>query len=341
MWTMTKSGWARVLVMVAMIWLLPAPGVAGGRCTDTAKALFRACGLSVQDDWWVASAKCINVSDAGERQDCYGEAGQERRESSEVCEDQLDTRLAACGVLGEGRYDPALDPADFDTSFAHPAHPNPYFPIAIGNHWEFRSASETNTLEILDQTKLINGVTCVVQRDQVFKDGALKENTDDWFAQAKDGTVWYCGEEVKDYQSFDGDQPKLPELVSIDGSFKAGRDRDKPGIIFLTSPAVDDAYLEEFSLGNAEDVTEILSTSYSFGHDAELDEVVPAVLANALCHGDCVVTKNYSLLEPGIFARKYYARGIGVFLEIEPDEGNVIRLVSCNLDPRCATLPQP
>jgi len=45
-------------------------------------------------------------------------------------------------------------------------------------------------------------------------------------------------------------------------------------------------------------------------------------------------------LEPGDFARKYYARGIGVFLEVE-SSGKVIQLVNCNFDPRCAALPSP
>jgi len=33
------------------------------------------------------------------------------------------------------------------------------------------------------------------------------------------------------------DRPRKPELVSIDGSFKAGREGDKPGIIFSAVPA--------------------------------------------------------------------------------------------------------
>jgi hypothetical protein len=89
----------------------------------------------------------------------------------------------------------------------------------------------------------------------------------------------------------------------------------KPGITFQASPTPGQVYLEEFSLGNAEDVTEVLSTTYAFGSDPELDQLVPEPLAQRFCSsGDCVVTKNFSLLEPGIFARKYYARGIGVFL---------------------------
>jgi hypothetical protein len=87
-------------------------------------------------------------------------------------------------------------------------------------------------------------------------------------------------------------------------------------------------------------VTEVLSTTYSFGSGGpELDELVPPDLAALFCSaGDCVVTKNFSLLEPGVFARKYYAPGIGVFLEVEPDEAKSIRLVNCNFDSRCAML---
>ncbi len=73
---------------------------------------------------------------------------------------------------------------------------------------------ETTVVEALDETKAIAGVTCLVIRDQVFKNGKLLEDTDDWFAQAKDGAIWYCGEEVKDYETFAGDRPRLPELVS-------------------------------------------------------------------------------------------------------------------------------
>jgi hypothetical protein len=119
-----------------------------------------------------------------------------------------------------------------------------------------------------------------------------------------------------------------------------GREGDKPGIIALASPSAGKVYLEEFSLANAEDVTEVLSSTYSFGHDPDLDTSVPRALAERLCSGDCVVTKNYSLLEPGLFARKYSARGIGVFLEIE-NTGEIVRLVNCNFDRRCVSLPRP
>jgi hypothetical protein len=209
----------------------------------------------------------------------------------------------------------------------------------MGNEWEYRSAGETVSVKVLNETKPIEGVRCVVLRDIVREAGQVIEATDDWFAQAKDGTVWYCGEEVKNFETFAGDRPARPELVSVEGSFKAGREGAKPGIIFLAAPARDDVYREEFALRNAEDISVVLSTTYAFGSEPELDRFVPRQLARRLCAGDCVVTRNISLLEPGVEARKYYAPGIGMFLEVKPDSGEVERLVSCNVSPRCAGLP--
>jgi len=310
-------------------------------CSRTANALFRACGHEVQDDSFIAAAVCINVSDDEERAECLADARDSRDEGDQLCREQLAGRLDACELLGEERYDPDFDPASFDDDFENLTNPNPYFPLAIGNRWEYGGGTEAVTVEVLNQTKLIKGVTCIVVRDRVMDDGDLVEDTDDWFAQAKDGNVWYCGEEVKDFETFEGDDPQRPELVSIDGSFKAGRDGDKPGVIFRASPLPGEVYREEFSLGNAEDVTEVLSTTYGFGSDPELDRFVPKPLAELLCSGDCVVTRNFSPLEPGVFARKYYASGIGFFLEVKPDTGEVVQLVDCNVDPRCVMLPAP
>jgi hypothetical protein len=308
-------------------------------CSDTARAMFRACGAEAQDDYWNAVAKCINETDEDERETCSAEASEGREEALEECKGVRTARRDACARLGEARYDPALDQSMFKQDYGSAAGLNPYFPLVIGGHWAYAGGGETSTVDVLNETKLIDGVRCVVVRDTVLENGRLKEDTDDWFAEATDGTVWYFGEEVKDYETFDGDEPALPELISIDGSFKAGRDRDKAGVLFPGTPEVGQLLREEFSLGNAEDVSEVLSTTYAHGADPTLDQLVPVALVTALCRGDCVVTKNTNLQEPGEFAFKYYAPGLGFFLEVNPGSGDVLRLVGCNVDPRCATLP--
>lgn len=288
----------------------------------------------------LAVGKCINVSDKAERKQCFEDASDAREEESRLCREQRKARRDVCRALGEDRYDPDFDPLLFDSDFTNLTNPNPYFPLTIGNRWEFGGA-ETVVIEVLNKTKLIEGVTCITSNDRVTVDGELREDTDDWFAQAKNGDVYYCGESVKDYESFDGDVPKEPELVSIDGSFKTGRDGDKPGIVFLAAPTVGQLYRQEFSLANAEDLAQILSTTYAFGSDPELDRFVPQQLAETLCAGDCVVTKEFAPLAPGEVERKFYATGIGLFLGIDLGTGDVVQLVNCNFDPRCAALPAP
>jgi hypothetical protein len=314
----------------------------GRYCTATASAMFKSCGFEAQDSYWKAVAVCTNISDSGERAQCLSDARDAREVALEKCEDQFEGRQDNCRDIGEGRYELNLNPANFITDFQNPPNPNPYFPLRVGYRWDYSGGDETATTTVSNERKLIGGVTAAVIKDRVFINGDLTEDTDDWYALALNADVYYLGEEVKDYQSFTGDNPRRPELVKINGSFKHGRDGDKGGIFFPASVHAGQFIVEEFSLGNAEDVTKVLSTTYRYGQNADLDTLVPQQLAQRLCSGgDCIVTKNYSLLEPDTFARKYYSRGIGFFLEIKPDTKDVLQLVNCNFDSRCVGLPTP
>jgi hypothetical protein len=309
-------------------------------CTNTAVAQLAACKQEAAADASTAKAVCINIADAGDRADCNDDAKQEQKEALELCDEQRDARADACDALGEGRYDPSFDPRDFGDDFEHPAAPNPFFPIRVGNRWKYAGGGERTEVKVLDETKNIEGVTCVVVRDRVEEDGAVVEDTDDWFALGDDSHVTYCGELSKSFELFDGDDPEEPELVDLEGSWKTGRDGAKSGTIFLAHPQPGAVYRQEFAPGTAEDIAEVLSTNYAFGRDRALDAHVPAALARLLCaNGDCVVTGEFNPIEPDAFERKYYARGIGLFLEVDPESGDVVRLVECNMDARCRRLP--
>jgi hypothetical protein len=186
-------------------------------CSQTADLLLDACKADVVDNSTVKKAVCINISDQNARNTCLDELAAEQSDGNDLCRGQHDTRLDACRLLGEARYDP--DFTRFDNP-RRPSHPNAYFPLKVGYRWEYRSATQYNPVEVVNETKLITGVTCAVFRDRVFEDGQLIEATDDWYTPAKDGSVWYFGEETADYESFEGDKPMNPELFSIDGTFK-------------------------------------------------------------------------------------------------------------------------
>lgn len=311
-------------------------------CSTTAAYLSAACSASANDSRLTGIANCINHSDSTERQQCLSDVDDSYNEDIQLCRAQHRWRLSFCTLLGEDRYDPNIEPSDFDTDFTNLTNPNPYYPLGIGNHWKYVGGGEVNTVDVTNDTKLIDGVRCIVVKDQVFVGKFVTESTNDWFAQKIDGTTWYFGEETGEYETFPRDKPVIPELVDTEGSFKAGRDEAKPGIIFLAQPKNNATYFEEFALGTAEDVTQILSINYSYGINHDLDRMVPKQLADHFCSaGDCVVTKNISLLEPQVIERKYYARRIGVFLEVELTAKQISRLVECNFDSKCQNIPQP
>jgi len=278
-------------------------------CTQSAYAAFIACQAEVQDDFWVATAGCIDESEWAERRACNAEAKEDRKDAKEECGEQFEARRDLCDLLGGGRYDPEFDPGDFvdPDDIGGSVAPNPYFPLVVGARWVYQGGDETTTVTVTDKTKLIEGVTCRVVTDVVEVDGTAVEVTDDWFAQDQDGNVWYCGEISQELELFVGDQPQELELVSIEGSWKAGREFDKPGMLVLALPQVGDVYREEFSLGNAEDAAEVTSLTG--------DESAPA----ASCDDECLVTRNFSPLSPGSEETKYYAPGVGLILEVSGD----------------------
>jgi hypothetical protein len=286
-------------------------------CTLTAEAALNACELEIRGDRWIAEGKCRNIADDDKRTSCIVEAHQAFEEGKEECEEQFEAREDLCELLGGGRYDPDFSPARFvdPRLIGRTVPPNPYFPLVRGNRWVYRDGDETVTVTVTEKVKVIEGVTCVVVTDVVMVGGVAVEVTDDWFAQDLAGNVFYCGEVSREFEAFAGDVPAEAELVALEGSWKAGRDFDQPGIIMLGSPKVGDVYREEMSLGNAEDAAEILSVSGT--------ESVPA----ASCGGKCVVTRNFSPLSPDGEETKYYAPGVGLILETHTEEGNRVELV--------------
>ncbi len=311
-------------------------------CSATANNQFRACKNEVWDEHFEFRAVCINLRNGAERRACQEEASEEVAVGKALCVAQRKARRELCGQIGEARYDPEFDPAGFESDFRNLSNPNPYFPLTIGHEWRYAGGDETIVVQVLDETKSIEGVTCIVLNDRVEEDGEVVEDTDDWYGQRLDGTVDYCGEISKNFELFEGDDPDVPELVDVEGSWKAGRDGAKAGTQFPAWPAQGAVYRQEWAPGDAEDVAKVLSTVYRYGNDAALDQFVPRRLAGLFCaNADCIVTGEYTPIEPDVYERKYYAPGIGLFLEIDPAAGEAVELVDCNFDPRCRMLAAP
>jgi hypothetical protein len=161
--------------------------------------------------------------------------------------------------------------------------------------WEGKTISyEHTTVTVTSNTKVILGVTCTVVHDVVKQKGKITEDTYDWYAQDKHGNVWYFGEDTKSYDN---------GHVSTEGSWTAGIEGAKPGIVMFGNPQahIGETYRQEYLKGDAEDQATLLNVNSTV-------KVACGTFSN------CVKTKEFTRLEPGVIEYKYYVPGVGQVL---------------------------
>jgi len=211
--------------------------------------------------------------------------------------------LSAAFAVSAEPYKPAIDPANFQSKID-----NPYFPLVPGMVLTYseKGGGETkeNIVTVTRETKTIMGVKCVVVHDVVKDKGKLVEDTYDWYAQDKQGTVWYFGEATKEF--------KAGGAIETKGSWQAGVN-GQPGIMMPGDPKPGNPYRQEYSPNNAEDM----------GQVAALNE---SVTVPAGTYAGCVKTKDWSMLESG-HEFKWYAKGIGI-VQAKASDGELSQLVS-------------
>jgi hypothetical protein len=215
------------------------------------------------------------------------------------------TALAlACSGSG-GSTDPGTYDPDIPTQWAA-AVTNPLFPLAPGTVWHYRAVTgdgvETTRTEVLPDTKVISGVTATIVHDQVFLDGELAEDTFDWYAQDKEGNVWYLGEDSKEIEN--------GQVVSTEGSWEWGIDGALPGVIMWADPSahMNEEYRQEYLKGVAEDLAKLVT----------LDESVEVPSGS---YTGCLKTQERSALESSSTEFKYYCDGLGTVLETDGSGG--------------------
>jgi uncharacterized membrane protein YkoI len=223
-------------------------------------------------------------------------------------------------VPAEGEYNPQINPADFTTKVD-----NKYFTLIPGRKFVYEGETEEGAerIEVYTtyETKKVLGVETVVVWDRVWLEGDIIEDTKDWYAQDKEGNVWYFGEDSKEL--VDG------KIVSRAGSWESGVDGAKPGIIMKAKPKVGDLYRQEYYEGEAEDKADILA----FGESVR----VPYGSFT-----DCLKTRDCTPLEPDADEYKYYSPEVGgVVLEVGVQTGERVELIEIKSDTEAGQEIQP
>jgi hypothetical protein len=172
---------------------------------------------------------------------------------------------------------------------------NPWFPLLPGSKWRYRGVDTDSrfrdNMRVTQRTKKIEGVRVTVVHDVVRRHHKRREITNDFYAQDRHRNVWYFGENTREVD-------RHGHVTSRAGSFRAGRDGARPGVLIPGHPKVGQKARQEYYKGHAEDHFKVLDV------DAHVSS--PYVSSN-----HAVRTREWTPLEPKVLDNKWYVHGVG------------------------------
>jgi hypothetical protein len=189
-----------------------------------------------------------------------------------------------------------IDPAEYTAKVDHPL-----VPLTSVRQTEFEGREEETrtgvSTRVLERTGHVAGVEVAVVDVTEFEDGELVEHTEDYYAQDREGNVWYFGERVDDVE--DG------KVIGHEGQWLAGKDGAKPGLFMPAEPEVGRSFEQERAPGVAEDESEVVAVGLRVKTGAgEFD--------------DCIKTEDFAPLDKRT-EFKFYCAGVGLVREQAPE----------------------
>jgi hypothetical protein len=208
--------------------------------------------------------------------------------------------IAAAGCGGGGDSKASDQPAStakrsqFSTKVDHPLVPLTSVPYTLFKGTDGGSKTR-GTNRVLKKAAVVDGVRVAVLENKEYEGGELVEHTFDYFAQRRDGTVWYFGERVQNYEN---------GKVNHEGQWLAGKGNAKPGIYMPAHPRKGQTFNQERAPGVAEDRSTVLATG--------LTTKTPAGTFK-----NCIRVKDFSPIDK-LAEYKRYCAGVGLVHESEP-----------------------
>lgn len=154
---------------------------------------------------------------------------------------------------------------------------------------------------VRDRTATVAGVEVTVVEVLDHEDGELVEETEDYYAQHRSGTVYYLGERVDEFEG--------GELVGHGGQWLAGRDGARAGVFMPAAPKVGDVFEQEQAPGLAEDRSTVVAVGVSV--------TVPAGTFD-----ECIETEDLDPIDD-VTEHKFYCSGVGLVREVFPAGGSL------------------
>ena len=205
-------------------------------------------------------------------------------------------------AFGGQRQTSAINPADFQVTIDNPLLPISTLGPAIFEGEETDpDTDETITTRVestvLPTTDTIAGVEVTVVNEKDFENGELVESTLDYFAQHRNGDVYYFGERVDIYEG--------GKIVGHQGQWLAGEGKNEPGVAMPAHPTVGQKFNQENAPGIAEDQLTVLSLTESV--------TVPAGTFSG-----CLKVADFNPLDRAT-EHKWFCPGVGMVHEEFPE----------------------
>lgn len=199
------------------------------------------------------------------------------------------------------KYAPSIKTANYVKTID-----NPYFPLTPGTTFLYNGtkdkSQQINEVVVTKKTRKIMGVTCIEVDSSGTVDDKLAEKTVDWYAQDKQGNVWFFGEDAKQYNT-------SGKVTGTTGTWLAGSNGALPGIVMQANPTTDLSYRQEYYKAHAEDMAQVLSLTES-------------VKVTNGSYDNVLMTKEWSRLDAKVVENKWYAKGVGLVMSKTVQGGN-------------------
>lgn len=169
---------------------------------------------------------------------------------------------------------------------------NQYFVLEPGHQLVLEGGDTKLQITVLEDTKTVDGVLTRVVEEREWEDGELFEVSRNYFAICEaTNDVYYFGEDVEFY--------KNGKVANHEGSWLAGQDGNKAGLIMPGAPQPKMKYYQEIAPGLAMDRAEVVS----------LDETCETPAGT---FSECLKVKEGTALNFLEVEYKYYAQNIGL-----------------------------
>ena len=196
--------------------------------------------------------------------------------------------LAAAGdyaIAGE-----AIDLANFGGAID-----NPWLPLTPGTVLTYEGTKDDKpaslVVTVTKKMKAVDGVDCVVVEEMVSLAGKPADKTVGYYAQDRQGNVWYFGEDVQELNS-------KGKVTKTEG-WHAGIDGASPTLVMEAAPTKGHTLVNEYTNDHSEVVSLAKSVKVPFGS-----------------YKDALMIKEWTPDEPDVLVNKYYVRDIGTVRDV-------------------------